>query len=238
MKKTLITVAVLAAVGAASVGAALYAGALNIAADEPHHPLTYRLLEFARERSIAVRTADIKPPIDLANSERVRRGSGNYDAMCVGCHLSPGAEDSEIRKGLYPTPPKLAERPASVLEPQFAEARQFWIIKHGIKASGMPAWSKGGMEDEAIWDLVAFVQKLSGLTAADYRALVASSEGHSHGGLDGHHDGHVHDDDHGHHDHDGPDHADHVDPPAEAPTSAPPTEKKGHTHPPGFKHNH
>lgn len=230
MKKTLISLVVLAATGVIAGAAVLYAGAINIAADEPHHPLTYRLLEFARERSIAVRASELKPPGDLADPERVRRGSGNYDAMCVGCHLSPGVEDSEIRKGLYPTPPRLADKPAAALDPQFAQARQFWIIKHGIKASGMPAWSKGGMEDEAIWDLVALVQKLPGLTAADYRALVATSEGHSHGGLDGHHDGHGHDEDD--HDHDDEDHHDDEQP------VVPSGEQKGHTHPPGFKHRH
>ena len=61
MNKTLITLAVLAAVGAASGAVLLYSGAINVAADEPHHPLTYRLLEFARERSIAVRASEIKP---------------------------------------------------------------------------------------------------------------------------------------------------------------------------------
>jgi hypothetical protein len=221
MNKTLITLAVLAVVGAASGAVLLYAGAINVAADEPHHPLTYRLLEFSRERSIAVRASEIKPPINLANPERVRLGSGNYDAMCVGCHLSPEAEDSEIRKGLYPTPPKLTANPEAALDPQFAQARQFWIIKHGIKASGMPAWSKGGMEDEAIWDLVAFLQRLPGLTATDYTALVASSEGHSHGGLDAH-DAHE-------------DHSDHA---KDEPVSPVVVEKKGHTHPPGFKHTH
>ena len=221
MNKTLITLAVLAAVGAASGAVLLYSGAINVAADEPHHPLTYRLLEFARERSIAVRASEIKPPVDLTNPERVRRGSGNYDAMCVECHLSPEAEDSEIRKGLYPMPPKLTAKPEAAIDPQFAQARQFWIIKHGIKASGMPAWSKGGMEDEAIWDLVAFLQRLPGLIAADYTALVASSEGHNHGGLDAHEA-----------------HEDHSDHAKDEPVSPVVVEKKGHTHPPGFKHTH
>jgi len=218
MNKTLITLAVLAAVGVASGAVLLYSGAINVAADEPHHPLTYRLLEFARERSISVRASEIKPPVDLTNPERVRWGSGNYDAMCVGCHLSPETADSEIRKGLYPTPPKLTTKPETVLDLQVAQARQFWIIKHGIKASGMPAWSKGGMEDEAIWDLVAFLQKLPGLTATDYTALVASSEGHRHGGLDAH-DGHG-------------------DRAKDETVSPVVVNMKGHTHPPGFKHSH
>ncbi|RTL37308.1 MAG: cytochrome c [Rhodocyclaceae bacterium] len=233
MNKTLTIASALAVTGLAAGAIALYAGAIDVAADKPHAQLTYRLLEFARERSIAVRARDIEPPVDLATPERVRRGSGNYDAMCVGCHLSPGAEDSEIRKGLYPTPPRLADKPAAALDPQFAQARRFWIIKHGIKASGMPAWSKGGMEDEAIWDLVAFIQQLPGLTTADYRALVASSEGHSHGGLDEHHEGHEHDDDDDHHEH-----SEQAGRHDDEPASAHAGKKQGHTHPPGFKHQH
>jgi hypothetical protein len=46
-------------------------------------------------------------PDDFGNLERVRRGAGNYDAMCINCHLAPEMPDSEIRKGLYPRPPNL-----------------------------------------------------------------------------------------------------------------------------------
>jgi hypothetical protein len=79
----------------------------------PHSSFTYQALTFARERAIASRTGDIQVPTDLADPERVRRGAGNYAAMCVNCHLSPEAPDSEIRKGLYPTPPNLSEKPTS-----------------------------------------------------------------------------------------------------------------------------
>jgi len=91
--------------------------------------------------------------------------------------------------GLYPEPPDLTQ-PSKV----GAAARQFWVIKHGIKATGMPAWSKGGIEDESIWDMVAFLQKMPTLNAEQYAALVESSEGHSHGGImgDSHSDGDMH----------------------------------------------
>jgi hypothetical protein len=67
------------AVGALIVGAGLY----NVAADEPHTSLVYRTLETARVRSIAVRADDIEVP-KLDDPAMVRRGAGNYDAMCVG----------------------------------------------------------------------------------------------------------------------------------------------------------
>lgn len=166
--------------GLAVGAAAVYFGALDIAADTPHSPLVYSLIETAREQSIGRRTRDLTAPANLDDSGRVRRGAGNYAAMCAGCHLAPGKADSEIRMGLYPTPPDLS-RPVKTTAGE--ASRQFWIIKHGIKATAMPAWSKGGMEDEAIWDLVAFLQSLPSLSVNQYVALVEESDGHSHGGL-------------------------------------------------------
>lgn len=159
----------------------LYSGMVDVAADTPHSPVVHGLLETARERAIARRLGGITTPANLDDAERQRRGAGNYAAMCADCHLTPGVENSEIRLGLYPTPPDLAR--AEAARNARGAARQFWIIKHGIKASGMPAWSKGGMEDGAIWDLVAFLGRLPALSPDQYRALVAASDGHAHGGV-------------------------------------------------------
>lgn len=185
MNKILLGALATLAFGATTGALVASAGLIDVGADTPHSQPVVAALGFVRERAIARRVADLAPPADLADPERVRRGAGNYDAMCVECHLAPGLPDSEIRRGLYPTPPNLAlpgEGGAAGRNP----ARDFWIIKHGIKASGMPAWSKGGMEDEAIWDLAAFLQTLPTLSLPAYRELVAASDGHSHGGMDAH----------------------------------------------------
>lgn len=158
------------------------AGGLDFAADTAHSDGLTKLIVWAREQSITKQANDVVPPADLAAAERIRRGAGNYDAMCVGCHLSPGTEDSEMRKGLYPVPPNLS-LPATATDASGSDRRRFWIIKHGIKGSGMPAWAKGGMDDEAIWDLTAFIKVLPRLSANEYQASVAASEGHSHAGM-------------------------------------------------------
>jgi mono/diheme cytochrome c family protein len=77
-------------------------------------------------------------------------------------------EDSEIRPGLYPKPPVLAKRLES--DP----SRDFWIIKHGIKMSGMPAWGYTH-DDDTIWAIVAFLQKLPKLSSAEYQTLTAET---------------------------------------------------------------
>jgi mono/diheme cytochrome c family protein len=185
MKKILLGALGALGLGAVTVIGLLQAGAIDMAADKPHSPAVHRLIEWAREQSIARRSAGIVPPADLSDAGRIRRGAGNYDAMCANCHLSPGIEDSEIRKGLYPTPPNLS-KPTNAADSDRTDARRFWVVKHGIKASGMPAWSKGGMEDEAIWDITAFLKIMPSLSLEEYRRQVEASGGHSHGGLEEH----------------------------------------------------
>ncbi|MDP3332245.1 MAG: cytochrome c [Methylococcaceae bacterium] len=185
MKKILLGALGVLGLGAVTVIGLLQAGAIDMAADKPHSPAVHRLIEWAREQSIARRAADIVPPADLSDAGRIRRGAGNYDAMCANCHLSPGSKNSEIRKGLYPTPPNLS-KPTNAADSDRTDARRFWIIKHGVKASGMPAWSKGGMEDEAIWDLTAFLKIMPSLSLEEYRRQVEASGGHTHGGQEEH----------------------------------------------------
>ena len=161
----------------------VYSGVFNVAADDPHWGVTSRLIETARDRSIASRTKDIAVPANLSDEKLVASGAGEYAEMCTGCHLAPGMQDTEMRTGLYPKPPNLAEPGA-----RLAPAQQFWIIKHGLKMTGMPAWGLTH-DDEIIWSIVAFLQKLPELSPAKYKELIDAGEGgHHHEGMD--HDEH------------------------------------------------
>ena len=146
--------------------AGAWSGYYNIAADSPHEPITYRFLTMVRERSIQRHARDIRVP-SLDDPGLVLKGAGQYAAMCTGCHLAPGLRDSELRAGLYPQPPVLAQQ---AVDPREA----FWVIKHGIKMSGMPAWG-ATHDDPTIWSIVAFVQKLPGMTPAQYKEIVAKA---------------------------------------------------------------
>lgn len=185
MKAFFFTLFLLVVLGACFV----VSGAYDIGADAPHSRPAFALLQFLRERSIQTRLTGMTTP-DLDDAARIRQGAGNYDAMCTDCHLKPGMTDSELHRGLYPQPPVLGT--IGIDDP----AEAFWIIKHGVKASGMPAWGKS-MQDEYIWNMVAFLRKLPKLSPEQYQAEVAASGGHSHGGGEDHHH---HDADEHHHD--------------------------------------
>jgi len=150
------------------------AGAYDVAADEPHWKVTQSVMEKVRSASVERRSAHIEVP-QLGDATLITSGAGNYDAMCAGCHLKPGVAATEMSRGLYPTPPNFTTRPPG------DDAAAFWVIKHGIKMSGMPAWGQS-MEDEYIWGLVAFLKELPDMSANRYRELVEASDGHQHGG--------------------------------------------------------
>lgn len=168
MKQWLVPVTVFA--GIAAVGVAyIYAGLYDIAADKPHWPITTKILETLRERSIEIRAADIEVP-ELENPRLVLQGAGEYAAMCRDCHSAPGADDSAIRLGLYPKPPDLSE---VRIDPRIA----FWVIKHGIKMTGMPAWGRSH-DDDKLWAIVAFIKRLPEMTPQEYEDIVAKARPH------------------------------------------------------------
>lgn len=145
----------------------LYNGVFNVAADAPHSRPVLELLQFVRERSIVARANGIQVPDDLLDAKRIAAGAVLYNEMCSGCHLAPGKEATQISKGLYPAPPSLSSRHGNH---EMTAARQFWVIKHGIKMTGMPAWGVSH-SDGMIWDMVAFLRRLPSLSAEDYRMM-------------------------------------------------------------------
>lgn len=182
---------VLLLIFALGVGAFAWSGRYHPGADSPHWKITYALIDASRDRSIAHHASAVAVPANLDEPQSILQGASHYAAMCVSCHLAPGNKDSELRSGLYPLPPDLSE---TNVEPREA----FWVIKHGLKMSAMPAWGTSH-DDATIWSMVAFVRKLPGMTPAQYQALVAKAlpdegkeamndetksapHGHTHGG--------------------------------------------------------
>jgi mono/diheme cytochrome c family protein len=166
-----ISLVIAATLGAVALGGVVFVGSgiYNIGADDHHTKIVLAIIEQLRERSIAVRARAIDPP-NLEDPMRIGAGAKHYAALCVGCHLAPGVTKSEIRAGLYPHPPNLAQ--ADTRDAQ----RAFWTVKHGIKMSAMPAWGKT-LDDAAIWDLVAFLRQMPSMTPETYHQLSKGRSG-------------------------------------------------------------
>ena len=162
-KHTLVVVAVLVVIGIA-LGIYTWSGLYDMGADNHSWALTYNILQTVRDQSVHERSKDLRVP-NLNDAKLVLKGAGQYAAMCAGCHLEPGKENSEVREGMYPQPPNLSK---IRLDPRDA----FWVIKHGVEMTGMPAWG-GSHDDATIWSMAAFLQKLPQLTPAQYKDIVS-----------------------------------------------------------------
>ncbi len=176
--------------------AVIYTGAYDVAATSPHWPVTRWLMETARSRSIKAHAAGIQVPPDFDNPANIPTGVEHFAAHCAVCHGAPGVPRGDIGQGLYPAPPDLAKT-----APLYSGAELFWIVKHGIKMTGMPAWSDHS--DAELWATVAFVKKLPGMSEQDYARLVMANMAHGaqhhHGGGDEGRPGQTPPDGHEHH---------------------------------------
>ncbi len=156
----------------------IQSGLYNVTAMEEHSDLGQWALHTTMEKSVQARAEAIDVPLNLSSEAMVGQGARAYDQLCAACHLKPGQDNTLLRQGLNPMPPSLVEKS------HFGPAEQFWIIRNGIKMTGMPAWGKTHADD-ALWALTAFVQKLPELSEADYNKLVqvaaaGAEDGHDH----------------------------------------------------------
>jgi mono/diheme cytochrome c family protein len=172
-----ITVAVVLALFVIGGLGVAYSGLVNVAASAPDSGIVRWFLRTARDRGVTSQARDLEVPA-LDNPATIRNGANHYHAMCVECHGGPGVAPGEIGEGLNPVPPKLHELGA------FDDARArraFWIVKNGIRMTGMPSFGKTH-DDEALWAIVAYVRALQGMSPGQFKAhVLQATPGHRHG---------------------------------------------------------
>lgn len=164
-----VTIGVLVLVLAALAAGFIYSGVFNVAASQPHYAPVRWVLSTTMVQSVQNHAEGITAP-DLSSSSMIETGFGHFRAHCVQCHGAPGVSPAPVGEGLRPEPPSLSEHVS-----QWTAAELFWITRHGIRMTGMPAWGHV-YGDEDIWAIVAFLRTLPGLTAAEYQARVDEAE--------------------------------------------------------------
>jgi mono/diheme cytochrome c family protein len=162
-----------AVVSAIAGGAAfVYFGMYDIAATKQHTVPVYWLIEATMRRSVHMRSSAETVP-DLSSPATIRNGLAIYDAQCVRCHGAPGIAPEPFALGMTPVPANLTDTAR-----RWSAADIYWVVKHGIKMTGMPAWQYR-MSDQAMWEVTAFVHgRLRFLSPEDYRnAILESKQG-------------------------------------------------------------
>lgn len=159
--KLLLGLAVAGALGGFLVA---WSGIINIGASTGHWWITNVTLHWAMRQSVETHSMGVEAqPLDEV--ALARRGAGHYAAACAPCHGAPGLQRSPVARQMTPHPPFLPKDVAA-----WDDAELFWIVQHGVKFTGMPAWPARAREDE-LWAMVAFLRRLPDMDAAGYREL-------------------------------------------------------------------
>ena len=160
-------VAALAALAVAGGLAVSWSGFVSIAASSGHFTVTRWFLGWTMENAVETQSIPISKPkdLDLGDPALVQRSAGHFATGCAACHGAPGVPQSPVVKAMTPTPPRLEEKIG-----EWTDQELFWIVKHGIKYSGMPAWPTQKRDDE-VWAQVAFLRALPEMTREEYADL-------------------------------------------------------------------
>ena len=149
-----------------ALGGLLFAwsGVYSVAASAGHWPMVSWFLQFAMRNSVETHAMPLKsPPLD--DPALVERGASHYETGCLPCHGAPGSPSNRIPNNMLPEPPYL---PAHI--DVWTPEELFWIVKHGLKYTGMPAWPAQARDDE-VWAVAAFLLRLPRLAPEEYAAL-------------------------------------------------------------------
>lgn len=175
MLKTVAATLAGSAVLAAAAGYVVWrAGWYDIGATNQHWQAVHSVLEAGmrhsverRARSIAVARLDAPGQLGI--------GAAVYRDNCVQCHGAPGVAQHDLGKSMQPVPGPLMDAAR-----RWRPAELYYITRHGIKMSGMPAW-EFHLSDNELWAVVAFMQTLPTLSAPAY-AQLAAAQGATFGG--------------------------------------------------------
>lgn len=145
-------------------------GLYNVSAKQGHLPPVSWLLHTTYRNSVQLRAPSESAVPDLSDPDLAALGAKHYDAACRTCHASPGERQSETALRMVPHPPHI-ENAIHKWEPRHL----FWIVKNGVKMTGMPAWPSATRDDD-VWAVVAFLMKVPDMDAQTYRGLAGHAE--------------------------------------------------------------
>ncbi len=126
-------------------------GLMPVSADGTHSRLEARIMPTVLHASIVRHASGETNPVTL-NEDNLKAGVGTYKAMCARCHSTPANGPSVYGQAFYPPAPQLPEGMA-----RYTDSQLFWLIKHGIRNTGMPAWG-GMLSEEEIWQIVSLLK--------------------------------------------------------------------------------
>lgn len=134
----------------------LHNGYIDMRADQPVMGMERIYMDGAMDRYAERSAPPAQNPVQPTDANLIE-GIRLYKANCALCHGGPNAATSAVGEGLYPQAPQFLKD-----APDMPQNQNFWIIKHGIGRTGMPAWGKV-ISDNEIWQVTTFLSRMEEL---------------------------------------------------------------------------
>lgn len=122
----------------------------------------------------AVKAGGNPAPPFKADEPNLIAGARVYRAQCSVCHGLPSVRPNAIAKGLFPPPPQMYEAGEGVDADPISET--YWIVKNGIRLTGMPGFADGLSETE-MWQVSQLLSKGRVISEPVKRALLEQPPG-------------------------------------------------------------
>jgi mono/diheme cytochrome c family protein len=131
-------------------------GLAETRADLPPSKLESLLMTSAVHASVRREAPQIPNPV-APTDENLIAGGRLYLDGCAGCHGTPGKPKKEGDDGLFPPVPQLPQ-----VGTEYSEAQIFWVVKHGVRRTGMFANGRWDTDKE-IWTMTAYIKRIQSL---------------------------------------------------------------------------
>jgi mono/diheme cytochrome c family protein len=166
IKGALVTLAILAIAGV--LGTVIFLKATGLSARATPGPVEIAVAGRLRALAVPSEYARLSNPV-LMNDESVANGMAHFADHCAQCHGNDGA-GAQMGKDMFPPTPDLTASSTQEL----GDGTLFYIIEHGVRFTGMPAFGTETFEgEESSWHLVNFIRHLPKLTEAELEEMAA-----------------------------------------------------------------
>jgi mono/diheme cytochrome c family protein len=146
-------------------------GFVNSRADAPESAFERRVAMPSLDASLDRHAPEARNPLQ-ATDDSLLAGMKIYQTNCAGCHGDIHQRHQSFGDALYPRAPQFMED-----APDMPENENFYIVQHGIRLTGMPAFGNSLNQQEA-WQVVTFLShmdKLSPQLSGQWKAIAAKT---------------------------------------------------------------
>ena len=124
----------------------------------------------ALDSAVDRRAPETHNPIQPTDANLIA-GMKIYQSNCAGCHGDIQHSHAAFGDAFYPRAPQFVED-----APDMPENQNLYMIQHGIRLSGMPAW-KGALSEQEMWQVTTFLSHMDKLRAPVSEAWKAAAVG-------------------------------------------------------------